>query len=609
MSTRLSNYFMTRLRREAARDIINIAVEREFLLARELPIDGHHITSFHLGPKSQTHSIPAMVRELRRATAAGVGMGRKSDDYETNWEVNGIQDNQADQESGDTSEPEPPAHYLPSAISATELVRTFRAAIAPPQAVEVATALMVANSLASDDVAAKLNSVLKQPQPVISVSSDAEGFIIPFVNLLKRGMLLPGRVALSNGMRNYLDALNELPSTRWHAIHFRIEPNGLPVETKEIYQAAHYPLPLLVIKEGGSAMPPLVECAAHLQLDCGPITPRLVRRTMQIVLGGAPSEGTIFPDVELLDLPDLALAIRPGITIEHAMETLAKLAARASEDSSRTHRCKGSYHAEIASKNGSHSRSNKRSGTSTGSEVIQPSAPQHTKSFVPTLESVSGFDEARNWALNLQDDLALWRKKYLGWEEMSAKLLLSGPPGTGKTTFAKALCNSLQIPLIVTSVATWLEPGYLGDCLKRMVLAFEEACAHAPCILFIDEFDGIGARGRSRQHDDYWTTIINRLLELLDGAAKSEGVVVVAATNNPHVIDPALLRSGRLERHIAVPMPNLNALAEIVRYHLADDLDAVVSSAQHVDLRVSGKGSLTNTDNNHGESDIVGGCL
>jgi hypothetical protein len=81
---------------------------------------------------------------------------------------------------------------------------------------------------------------------------------------------LHGRVALSNGRRDYLDAPHQLPSSRWRAVHFTIEPNGLQVETKEIYHSAHYPLPLLVIKEGASAMPPLLECAAHLQLDCGP---------------------------------------------------------------------------------------------------------------------------------------------------------------------------------------------------------------------------------------------------------------------------------------------------------------------------------------------------
>ena len=141
------------------------------------------------------------------------------------------------------------------------------------------------------------------------------------------------------------------------------------------------------------------------------------------------------------------------------------------------------------------------------------------------VEHLSGYGEARPWALDLKDDLALWREGALGWEEMSTKLLLSGPPGTGKTTFARALCNSTQIPLIVTSVASWLEPGYLGDVLQRMSAVFETAKENAPCIVFIDELDAIGSRGSGRvgdeRHEHYWTTVITRVLELLDGSLKN----------------------------------------------------------------------------------------
>jgi cell division protease FtsH len=164
---------------------------------------------------------------------------------------------------------------------------------------------------------------------------------------------------------------------------------------------------------------------------------------------------------------------------------------------------------------------------------------------------------------------------------MSTKLLLSGPPGTGKTTFARALCNTLQVPLLVTSVANWLEPGFLGDVLQRMSAAFTQASKHAPAILFIDEIDNIGSRSSAgaRQHDDYWVSLINRLLELLDGATKTEGVVIVGATNLPEKIDPALLRSGRLETHVHIPLPDLETLTGILTHHLGNDLPAVLASA------------------------------
>jgi cell division protease FtsH len=211
--------------------------------------------------------------------------------------------------------------------------------------------------------------------------------------------------------------------------------------------------------------------------------------------------------------------------------------------------------------------------------VVQPvtSIPQSVPT-IPTIESMHGYAKARAWGLDLQADLALWREGKLAWDQMSTKLLLSGPPGTGKTTYARALCNTLGVPLVLASVSTWLEPGYLGDVIKRIRLTFEEAAKLEPAVLFIDELDGIGSRGRSRDHDDYWRSLINKLLELLDGALRSEGVIVVGATNDPGNIDPALRRSGRLETHIEIPLPDVDALVGIIEHHLGDDRTAVIAS-------------------------------
>lgn len=96
-----------------------------------------------------------------------------------------------------------------------------------------------------------------------------------------------------------------------------------------------------------------------------------------------------------------------------------------------------------------------------------------------------------------------------------------------------------------TSIATWLEPSHLGDVVRRIKRAFAEALAHRPAIFFIDEIDGIGRRTDfTRDYVDYWNALVNCLLELLDGAARTTGVIVVGATNHPAIIDPALLRSG-----------------------------------------------------------------
>ena len=123
--------------------------------------------------------------------------------------------------------------------------------------------------------------------------------------------------------------------------------------------------------------------------------------------------------------------------------------------------------------------------------------------------------------------------------------------------------------MLATSVSTWLEPSHLGDVLTRMAAAFAEAQSNAPCLLFIDEIDGIGRRRDDRgEFGDYWNAVVNRALELMDGALRTEGVILIGATNRPSAIDAALLRSGRLETRIDIPMPDIDALVGILDHHL-----------------------------------------
>ncbi len=229
----------------------------------------------------------------------------------------------------------------------------------------------------------------------------------------------------------------------------------------------------------------------------------------------------------LVDIDDLCLARRPGEDADSCLERLRKLV-----------------------------------------EVRNP-PPQLT------LDCLHGMDEAVAWGSALARDLADFRSGKLPWSAVDRGALLYGPPGTGKTTFAKALAGTCSVPLIAASLNQWQAAGtgHLGDLLKAMADTFRSAKAAAPAILFVDEVDGFGDRESFRSdYKDYSIQVVNAFLEHLDGVAGREGVVVIAACNHPDRLDPAIVRSGRLDRTIAIPLPDRSALSKILRHHLGGDL-------------------------------------
>jgi len=199
----------------------------------------------------------------------------------------------------------------------------------------------------------------------------------------------------------------------------------------------------------------------------------------------------------------------------------------------------------------------------------------------PRLSELPGFGAAKPWASDLAIDLAAWVAKGLEWSALDRAALLIGPPGVGKTMFAKALAVELGLALVATSAGQWQSAGdgYLGNMLRAMRESFDEARAKSPALLFIDELDSIGNRDhRSSRHAYYETQVVNTFLELTSSAADWPGVILLGATNRPDDIESAILRSGRLERHITLELPTPEERAAILSYHLGGISPAMLAS-------------------------------
>ena len=196
---------------------------------------------------------------------------------------------------------------------------------------------------------------------------------------------------------------------------------------------------------------------------------------------------------------------------------------------------------------------------------------------LPSLEDVAGDDAELCRVLHaIAADLTALRKGAVTWPEMAYRgLLLHGQPGTGKTLAMHCMAKAAGVPLIEGSLAQFqaADEGHLGTTLKAMRQSFQQALDSAPAIWGIDEIDSFGDRDT---HDgtarSYQRQVVNCLLEILDGASKREGVFVMAAANSLTHIDPAILRSGRLDAAVTMKPPTPGSLARVMRFHLGDSL-------------------------------------
>ncbi len=181
---------------------------------------------------------------------------------------------------------------------------------------------------------------------------------------------------------------------------------------------------------------------------------------------------------------------------------------------------------------------------------------------------VAGVDEAKDEVLEIIEFLKDPRKFQKLGGRIPKGVLIVGPPGTGKTLLAKAIAGEANVPFFSISGSDFVEM-FVGVGASRVRDLFEQGKKHAPCIIFIDEIDAVGrlrGAGLGGGHDEREQTL-NQLLVEMDGFDTTEGVILVAATNRPDVLDPALLRPGRFDRQVVVNRPDLRGRTEILKVH------------------------------------------
>ena len=204
-----------------------------------------------------------------------------------------------------------------------------------------------------------------------------------------------------------------------------------------------------------------------------------------------------------------------------------------------------------------------------------------------TFQDVAGIDEAEEELREIIEFLRDPQKFQKLGGKIPKGVLLVGPPGTGKTLLAKAIAGEANAPFFSISGSDFVEM-FVGVGASRVRDLFEQGKKHAPCILFMDEIDAVGRRrgaGLGGGHDEREQTL-NQLLVEMDGFETNDGVILIAATNRPDVLDPALLRPGRFDRQVVVPRPDVKGREEILRVHARR-----IPLAPNVELKVLARGT------------------
>jgi ATP-dependent Zn protease len=317
--------------------------------------------------------------------------------------------------------------------------------------------------------------------------------------------------------------------------HVTLEPiKGKDVENSERLGLAAVQLALPVIAISPAAqthLPKSLRDAATAQLTLPPLDAATIARVIRVVTSKPSRELLPHDVVREIGLHELVLAVRFDKSPEQCMARLRELAAR---------------------------------------KIHKKDARDLT------LDELHGMDEAVAWAKSTIRDLEDWKSGKIPWAAVDAAVCLNGPAGTGKSTFALVFSQAAGgLPLVTGSLSKWqsADEAHLGHLLRAMRRDFEEARAKAPCVMFIDEIDSFPIRNEVRHaHKDYVVEVVNGLLEQLDSLAGRDGVIFIGASNDVYRCDPAILRSGRLNRVIHIGMPGPADLEKMFRVRLRGDL-------------------------------------
>lgn len=622
-NARILNYLLARQKRAARHEIFERAEEAE-LLDRILLDETQHGGSVWQLPENHADLFTGDMDHDRKFIQKALEASERNNSNRLCYEQ--VDEFEAPTSLGDagsslSDKPAQAKQSKPRKSSSTEMtyaelaarrdhVLSIIASFAPSLKVSVvATALLLANASDPDgNTLSQLLSIIRYKAPIIGVRVPVHDFVRQFGQMLENGLIMPFYTSLESIVRGrtLTGHYNPLADTKRRRsmsclsgfLIRDVEEDELRVAvSKDVLTAFK---PLIIADERDQPLPARLTSAVDIMIEGDGIDADLIANVLSIC-SQIPTDRSVFLMNEFnfepkhLGIDDLTVAIRPGRSLTKIINILMTLdEGNASlNDNQSDDKSKGRFGSSTSSLNRKkyegcfdvikpeQKAAVTKSNTGlTDKQSITSTKLTKSKSHL-FIEQLSGYGRAQGWAMDLKQDLQTWQDSEVEWSDLSSRLLLSGPPGTGKTTYAKALCNTLQIPLITTSIARWLEPSNLGDVLAAISATFDYVAGHSPCILFIDEIDNIGNRNggtNEGKNDDYWASLINRLLELLDGASKTEGVIIIGATNRPDKIDAALLRSGRLEKHIIIPAPNTDALIGIIAHHLGADLEAVLDS-------------------------------